>query len=130
MSAALPRESTRLPVELTALPPAGDAVKSARLPKGVALKDSARDALFVLSPEATSLLQATRELPSAEDAASFARVFIHPEAARENGMLAKLLPRKAVPLAIRASALLARGYKDIEAAEIDGLAWISGAPGP
>ncbi len=94
------------------------------------LKDTARDALFVLSSEAISLTLATRELPSAEAAASFARVFIHPEAARENGMLAKLFPRKAVPLAVRASALLARGYKDIEAAEIDGLEWVSGSPSP
>ena len=123
-----PARAATLPATLTPLPPATSAAKDARLPRGVTLAERAPDALLVLGPKSTTLAAAVTEVPSAEAAAGFTRVFVHPEAAREGGMLAKLMPRKAVPLAIRASALLARGYTDIEAAEIDGLMWVSGSP--
>lgn len=117
-----------LPSTLTLLAPKSPGAKDARLPKGVSLAEGQKDALFVLSPLATTFAGAVTELPAADSCAMFARVFVHPEAAREEGMLAKLKPRRAVPLAVRSSALLARGYKSIEATEIDGLEWVSGSP--
>jgi hypothetical protein len=59
-----------------------------------------------------------------------ARLFVHPEAAREDGMLARLRPRRQLSRALRASALLARGYADIGAAEVEGLDWVWGTPTP
>ncbi len=119
----------KLPSVLAGLPKITPAIRDARLPKGVTLADSARDALFVFGPKVSSLADAVAALPSPPPGT--ARVFVHPEAAREEGLLAKLKPRRVLPLAVRASALLARGYEGIEAAEIDGLAWVwgSGASG-
>jgi len=111
-------------MKLTTLAPLGSS-KDLRLPKGVKLDDKSKDAVFVVSPKAATFQDVMSELPAPETCADYKRLFIHPEAAREDGMLAKLKPRRVVPLAIRASALLARGYAQIEAAEIEGNDWVS-----
>jgi hypothetical protein len=100
--------------------------KETRLPKGVRLgAEGGADGLFVLAASTSSLAEAASQLPADPPCE---RLFVHPEAAREEGLLARLRPRKQIPLSVRASALLARGYKSIEAAEIDSLEWVWGNP--
>ena len=118
---AAPPLGTRPALPAVLSPLGAGAAKDTRLPKGVTLAPGAADGLFVLHAASTTLPEAVAELPPQ---VPFARLFLHPEAAREEGMLARLRPRRQISVAIRASALLARGYKSIEAAEIDGLDWV------
>src|SRR5262245_47991644 len=82
------------------------------------MSDGARDAIVVtidLAPEDDSLAAIATQLPEPSTLAPGTRVSVSAARAQKKGFLARLRTPPPVPAALRASALLARGYASIEA---------------
>jgi hypothetical protein len=91
------------------------------------------DVIVTLSEGTRTVAEAAPQLPAIADTGKnpAVRVFVHPDPARGGGMLGRLFGgKKSVPRAVRASALLARGYVDLGAGEgeTDGVDWVWGSP--
>jgi hypothetical protein len=99
------------------------------------ISPSKDDVVVTLSEGTRTVAEAAQQIPAIAETAkkTGARVFVHPEPARAGGMLGRLFGgKKTVPRAVRASALLARGYIDLGAAEgeSDGIDWVWGTASP